>query len=83
MLSIEHEIKNRLQVLEPTKLELINDSHHHAGHHSSPNSGQSHFSLIIESPKFEGLSRVARQRMVMDILNDLFAKGLHALSIRA
>lgn len=83
MLSIEDEIKKRLKILEPTRFELVNDSGNHAGHAGSPNNGQSHFSLVIDSPKFEGLSRIQRQRLVMDSLGDLFVHGLHALSIRA
>lgn len=83
MLSIEEEIKIRLQKLAPKRLEIINDSHLHAGHASSPNSGQSHFTVIIESDQFEGLSRVAKQRHVLEAIGDLFERGLHALAIRA
>lgn len=83
MESIEAEIKRRLEILEPEAVEVVNDSARHAGHASSPNSGQSHFSLYIKSARFEGLSRVQRQRLVLDSIGDLFAQGLHALSIRA
>lgn len=82
MLSIETEIKLRLQSLEPLELKITNDSAKHQGHASSPNNGQSHFSVFIVSQKFEGLSRVQSQRLVMDAVSDLFSQGLHALAVQ-
>ena len=82
----DQRIINKMQELGPTKLELINDSHKHAGHvehlGSAGFTGDTHYKLIISSPKFTGLGRVDQQRMVMNLLKDEFASGLHALEIK-
>ena len=67
----------------PTRIELIDDSEQHRGHGGYNPSGESHFSLRIESPAFAGKSRVERQRMVHKALGDLLDERVHALSIRA
>lgn len=69
--------------LDPTHLDVVNDSHHHAGHMGDDGTGESHFTVIIESPGFAGQSRVARQRAVNHALADLLATRIHALAIRA
>ena len=69
--------------LAPSQLQVINDSHHHAGHLGDDGSGESHFTVIVESPRFAGLSRVARQRLVNQALADLLVSRIHALAIRA
>jgi BolA family transcriptional regulator, general stress-responsive regulator len=80
--AIETEIRNRLMVaLEPTRLDVINESHLHAGHRSSPGTGDSHFRVHIESVKFVGLSRAAQHRLVNQALADLMGKPVHALAI--
>ena len=71
------------QALAPTRLEVSNDSHLHAGHMGDDGSGESHFTVGIESPAFAGLSRVARQRLVNRALADLLATRIHALAIHA
>ena len=48
--------------LAPTHLEVRNDSHLHAGHMGDDGTGESHFTVVVESPAFVGASRVARQR---------------------
>ena len=68
--------------LSPTALEVINDSHHHAGHMGDDKSGESHFTVIVESAAFAGLSRVQRQRLVNQALAELLATRIHALAIR-
>lgn len=73
-------IKERLQVLEPTSLEIIDESHLHAGHAGNKN-GASHFRVIIHSPKFQGLSRVAQQRSVFQALEGLLPYPIHALAL--
>ncbi len=67
----------------PKELEIINDSHKHAGHAGSPNSGESHFTIVIVSEKFDGVPRVKRHQMVYDILSELLEGPVHALSLRA
>lgn len=69
--------------LAPTQLEVSNDSARHRGHLGDDGSGESHFTVSIESPAFAGVSRVERQRMVNRALADLLAERIHALAIRA
>src|SRR3954453_7156620 len=69
--------------LSPTSIELSDDSEQHRGHGGYNPSGESHFSLTVESPAFAGKSRVERQRMVYAALGDLMRERVHALSIRA
>jgi BolA protein len=70
-------------VLDPSHLQVVNDSHHHAGHMGDDGTGESHFSVVVESPRFAGLNRVARQRLVNAALGDLLATRIHALAIKA
>lgn len=70
------------EVLQPTQLEVIDESAAHAGHAGANAEGYgSHFRVRIASPLFEGKSRVARHRLVYDALHDFVARGLHALAI--
>lgn len=69
--------------LEPTCLDVINESELHAGHRSSPGTGESHFRLKIVSPQFAGKSRLERHRMVNELLADELAGSVHALAIHA
>ncbi len=71
------------QALAPTQLEVVNDSHHHAGHLGDDGTGESHWTVRIESAAFAGRSRVDRQRLVNAALADLLAGRIHALAIRA
>ena len=77
------EMLKRLAVLEPSRVELIDDSEQHRGHGGYNPAGESHFSLAIESAAFAGKSRVERQRVVYAALGDLMRERVHALSIRA
>ena len=67
--------------LEPTRLQLTNVSHQHAGHAGSPGSGHSHFELVLESPRFAGLSRVQRHKLVYGVLAAEMAGPVHALQL--
>jgi len=69
--------------LDPAHLEVINDSHHHAGHMGDDGSGESHWTVVVESQAFAGQSRVARQRMINHALADLLVSRIHALAIKA
>ncbi|WCM25761.1 BolA family transcriptional regulator [Sphingomonas sp. QA11] len=81
---VASEIATRLAAaLDPTHLEVVNDSHHHAGHMGDDGTGESHFTVIVESPAFSGLNRVQRQRLVNQALADLLSSRIHALAIRA
>lgn len=78
------ELIRRLEAaLQPTRLTLQNDSAQHAGHAGHDGSGESHFTLTIESDAFEGLNRVQRQRLVFRAVGDLMNGRVHALAIRA
>ncbi|MDX2103749.1 MAG: BolA family protein [Alphaproteobacteria bacterium] len=67
--------------LHPTQLELVDDSHRHHGHGGWREGGESHFALTIVSPRFEGMSRVARQRLVYQVLAEELAGPVHALQL--
>ena len=67
----------------PSKLDIINNSHQHAGHSSSPGTGESHYHIIISSQDFRSKSRVEIHRMINKLLKEEFDQGLHALSIEA
>lgn len=69
--------------LQPTRLELADQSAQHVGHAGHDPRGESHFSLVIESQAFEGQSRIARQRLVHSALADLLHDRVHALTIKA
>ena len=81
---VAREMHRRLtEALNTTRIELVDDSEKHRGHGGYNPAGESHFSLLIESPDFAGKSRVERQRMVHRALGDLLDERVHALSIRA
>lgn len=82
--TIAQEIEALLRsALAPARLEVINDSARHHGHAGDDGSGESHFTVVIESAAFAGKSRVERQRMVNDALGDIPGQRVHALAIRA
>jgi BolA family transcriptional regulator, general stress-responsive regulator len=68
--------------LDPTDLEIIDDSHRHAGH-AGASDGRGHFTVIVVSELFRGLSVVRRHRLVYEAVGDLMATDVHALSIQA
>ena len=74
------EIKLR-DAFSPTYLEVNDQSHMHAGHAGAPEGGESHFNVVIVSASFEGMSRVARQRMIHQALKEDLASYIHALSL--
>jgi len=83
-MTLEMQMREKLMVgLRPTRLDLVNESHLHAGHQSSPGTGESHFRLLIVSDVFTGRSRVERHRVVNDLLSDELKGGVHALAIKA
>lgn len=68
---------------QPTQLDVINDSARHHGHAGDDGSGESHFTIAIESAAFAGVSRLQRQRLVNAALGDIPGQRVHALAIRA
>ena len=70
------------QVLQPTWLEVIDESMAHAGHAGADGTGSgTHFRVRIATPAFDGLPRVARHRLVYDALRSFVELGVHALAI--
>jgi BolA protein len=68
--------------LQPTLLEVIDESAAHAGHAGANGTGWgTHFRVRIATPLFTDLSRVARHRLVYDALQDFIAQGVHAIAI--
>ena len=81
---IAQEIERLLRsAFAPAVLEVINDSAKHSGHSGDDGSGESHFTVVIESESFAGQNRLARQRAVIAALGDIPGQRVHALAIRA
>jgi BolA protein len=77
-LRMENVLRRRFS---PLDFSLEDESARHAGHTGAADGGETHYRLRMVSPAFEGQSRVARQRLVMQALHEEFASGLHALSL--
>lgn len=69
--------------LEPIHLEIKDDSKHHAGHAGADPKGETHFSVVVVSVKFESLSSLARHRLIYSLLAEELKERVHALSITA
>ena len=83
-MSMEAAIRAKLiEALQPTRLDVINESQLHAGHRSSPGTGESHFRVLIVSPMFAGKSRLDRHRLVNGALAVELNGTVHALAIQA
>lgn len=83
-MSIESRIREKLMVaLEPIRLDVENESEKHAGHRSSPGTGESHFRILVVAEKFKGVSRLNRHRMINEILEDELSGKIHALAVSA
>ena len=81
---LAHEITTRLTAaFAPAHLDVINDSDSHHGHSGHDGSGESHFTVVIESAAFAGQSRLQRQRLVIAALGDIPGQRVHALAITA
>lgn len=81
---VAKEIESLLRAaLSPAHLEVINDSAQHSGHMGDDGSGESHFTIVIQSAAFSGVSRLQRQRMVNAALGDIPGQRVHALAIKA
>jgi len=81
---VEQQITEKLQqAFAPAVLEVVNDSHRHAGHAGTPGTGESHFTVKVVSESFAGKSRLERHRMVNDVLAEELEGPIHALAISA
>jgi BolA protein len=75
--------KKLTAALSPISLEVIDESHLHAGHAGARPEGETHFRVKVVSPVFQGKSLIERHRMINDILADELATRVHALAIKA
>ena len=85
---VKDRIRAKLETaLAPLSLDVIDDSHRHAGHIGHPGGagqqGETHFTVKIVSGAFAGKSRVERHRAVNELLADELAGPVHALAIQA
>jgi BolA family transcriptional regulator, general stress-responsive regulator len=79
--SIQSKIEN---ALKPASLEIVNESHLHAGHQEKfDGSGETHLRIRVVSDAFTGKSRVDRHRMINELVTDEMQQGLHAVAIDA
>jgi stress-induced morphogen len=69
------------QAFAPKLIRVLDDSARHAGHTGARPEGETHYSVLVVSDSFRGLSRVARSREVHQVLAAEFATGLHALAL--
>ena len=82
-MSVEEIIRRKItDGLAPQYLEIKDESHLHAGHAGAPEGGESHFRISVVSDRFEGLTPVARQRLVNDVLREELKGPIHALAMK-
>jgi len=67
--------------LQPTRLDIVDESYRHAGHAGARDEGESHFQVTVTAAAFAGKSRVARQRLVYGLLAEELRTDIHALSL--
>lgn len=77
---IAEQMTQRLAALDPTRLEVLDESESHRGHAGFREGGGSHFRIRMASPAFGGLSRIARHRLVHRTLGDIVPR-IHALAL--
>jgi len=83
-MSTEEIIREKLAAaLDPLTLTVRNDSDKHIGHAGHDGTGQSHFHVHIVAPRFAGMSRLARHRLIYEILGESVGNQIHALAIGA
>lgn len=76
------QMRTLLAVFQPTQIEIVDDSHKHAGHEGA-RSGGGHYTLHIVSTQFAGKPTLARHRMIYSALGDMMKQDIHALNIKA
>jgi BolA protein len=79
---MEQRIRAKLtKAFSPVELQVVDDSEAHRGHGGYREGGNTHFNVSIKAAAFNGLSRVAAQRLVYAELKPEFEDGLHALAL--
>ena len=82
-MGLDVEIRDRLEAaFAPTRLEVINESHRHAGHAGDDGSGESHWRVEIAAEAFGPMSRLARHRAIHDALGPDIIGRIHALALQ-
>lgn len=76
------QMRSLLTTLAPTHIEIIDESHLHAGHEGA-RSGGGHYTLDIVSTQFSGKATLARHRMIYSALGEMMKHDIHALNIKA
>lgn len=82
-MTIAEQMRERLEALAPSRVELVDESAQHAGHAGAAPGGNTHWRLTIVSAAFAGKPTVARHRLVYQALGDLMQRPIHALQITA
>lgn len=81
-MGVAERIRTKLtEALAPTALDVVDESHKHKGHRGARPEGETHFHVAVTSEKFAGMMRVARQRLVYNILAEELAGPVHALAL--
>jgi BolA protein len=81
-MSTAHRIREKLTTaLNPDRLEIVDESHRHAGHAGARPGGETHFRVEVIAAAFAGKSRIERQRLVYAALKDEMSQQIHALSL--
>ena len=79
---IAHQIRDKLTAaLHPQRLEIVDESHRHAGHSGARPGGETHFRVEVVATAFQGKTRLERQRLVYALLKDEMSQQIHALSL--
>jgi BolA protein len=78
---VKDEIETRLRAAFSVQhLEIVNESHKHAGHSGDDGTGESHFRIMIRAPEFAAMTRIARHRAVQAALGDINTR-VHAIAL--
>ena len=83
MIMQERIVARLTAALDPILLDVVDESHLHAGHSGAREGGGTHYRVKVVSAQFEDQSRVARHRLVYGLLTAEFTDGLHALALVA
>jgi BolA protein len=81
--TIERLRRRLTEAFAPQRLEIVDESHRHAGHAGARPGGETHFRVTVAAAAFVGQNRLARQRAVYAVLAEELAGGVHALSLTA
>jgi BolA protein len=81
-MDVASRMRERLAALEPEAVDILDESGKHVGHEGARGGG-GHYQLVIVSPRFAGVARQARHRMVYQALGAMMQQEIHALAIQA